>query len=92
MTFFLSIYGVARTILWILIIYFAVKIISRLLTPFLVRYAAKKMEQRFGNQFNNTQQYQTRQKEGETVVDKIPQQQKSSNKDVGEYVDFEEID
>ena len=92
MTFFLSIYGVARTILWILIIYFAVKIISRLLTPFLVRYAAKKMEQRFGNQFNNAPQHKTKQKEGETVVDKIPQQQKSSNKDVGEYVDFEEID
>ena len=92
MTFFLSIQGVAKTILYILIIYFVVKIISRLLTPFLVRYAAKKMEQRFGNQFNNEQQHQTRQKEGETVVDKIPQQQKSSNKDVGEYVDFEEID
>jgi len=30
-------------------------------------------------------------KEGEITIDKMPQQ-KSSNKDVGEYVDYEEID
>ena len=31
-------------------------------------------------------------KEGETVIDKMPNQNKQSNSDVGEYVDYEEID
>ena len=31
-------------------------------------------------------------KEGETVVDKQPVQRKESNNNVGEYVDFEEVD
>ena len=31
-------------------------------------------------------------KEGETVIDRRPRSQKESNKDVGEYVDYEEID
>ena len=31
-------------------------------------------------------------KEGETVIDRKPSQQNISNKNVGEYVDFEEIE
>jgi len=94
MIFSLSIYGVVRMILWILAIYFIVKIISRLLTPFLVKYAAKKMEQKFGQQFNSNdyKQRPKQHKEGETIIDKIPRKEKSSNNSVGEYVDFEEIE
>ena len=91
MIYSLSVVGVLRTILWILAVYFIVKIISRLVTPFLVRYASKKMEQKFGQSFNNSNQ-QPKQREGETTIDKMPHQKKSSNKNVGEYVDFEEID
>ncbi|RNC86312.1 MAG: DUF4834 family protein [Winogradskyella sp.] len=93
MSFFLSIVGLARTLLWIVAIYFIVKILSRLLAPFLLRFAAKKMEQRFGGQFNNRNPYQnTNQKEGETVIDKMPSNTNNSNKNVGEYIDYEEID
>lgn len=93
MIFTLSIVGVARTLIWILAIYFIVKILSRLFAPFLMRYAAKKMEQRFGQQFNTQQQSQsTKQNEGETVIDKMPSDTNSSNKNVGEYIDYEEID
>ena len=55
MIYTLSVVGVARTLVWIIAIYFIVKILSRLLTPFLMKYAAKKMEQRFGQQFNTQQ-------------------------------------
>lgn len=90
-----SIVGLARTLLWILLFYFAFKILARLLAPFLVKLAAKKMEQRFGQQFggfqNQTQQ-QPKHKEGETVIDKVPNRKKTSSNDVGEYIDFEEVD
>jgi len=54
---------------------------------------SKKMQERFGNQFQQQQnQYEQKHKEGETVIDKMPNKDKSSNKDVGEYIDYEEID
>jgi hypothetical protein len=54
---------------------------------------SKKMQERFGGQFQQYQNnQQTQQREGETVIDKMPERQKSSNKTVGEYVDYEEID
>ncbi len=90
-----SIVGFARTLLIILAVYFIVKILSRLFMPYMLRFVAKKAEQRFGQQFEaygrNPQQKQ-RQDVGETVIDKMPNNNKSSNKDVGEYIDYEEID
>lgn len=69
------------------------KTLSRILAPFLLRFVAKKAEQRFGGNFQNSQYTQkTNAKEGETVIDKMPNANKSSRKDVGEYIDFEEVD
>lgn len=85
--------GFIRTILILILIYYGVKILSRLFAPVLMRFVAKKAEQRFGQQFNQQQkQQQTAQKEGEISIDKTPKQNKTSNKNVGEYVDYEEID
>ena len=89
-----SVTGLMRTILIILLVYFGFKILARLFAPVLFKYVTKKAEKKFGQQFGNKNTNQTNQpteKEGETVIDKIPNT-KSSNKDVGEYVDYEEID
>ena len=86
--------GLVRMILIILLIYFGIKILSRLLTPFLIKYVSKKAEQRFGQQFGQFQGHARQQqpkKEGEVTIDKMPNT-KTSNKDVGDYVDYEEID
>ena len=85
-----SLTGFVRTILIILVIWYSVKILSRLFAPYLVRYVAKKAEQKFGQQFNNQQA--PKPKEGEISIDKMPDQNTSGNKNVGEYVDYEEID
>ena len=85
--------GLLRTILIILLIYYGVKVLSRIFAPFLVRFVAKKAEQKFGgyqNQANDRRRQ--KEKEGETVIDKMPQQPQKSNEKVGEYIDFEEID
>lgn len=94
MTQYASVIGLFRTILIIALIYFGFKILARLLAPFLLKFVAKKAEERFGNQFGGS--YQKKQqgpvkKEGEVTIDKIPNI-KTSNKDVGDYVDYEEIE
>ncbi len=90
---FASVTGFVRMILIILLIYFGIKILSRLFAPFLIKYVAKKAEQRFGDQFGQfgKQQQEKQKKEGEITIDKIPKT-KTSNKNVGDYVDYEEID
>ena len=90
---FASITGFFRMILIILLIYFGIKILSRLFAPFLVKYVAKKAEQRFGGQFGKfgKQPEEKIKKEGEVTIDKVPKT-KTSNKKVGDYVDYEEID
>ncbi|OUR90719.1 DUF4834 domain-containing protein [Flavobacteriales bacterium 34_180_T64] len=89
-----SFMGFLRTILIILLIYYGVKILSRIFAPYLLRYMSKKMQERFGQQFNQQEQKTkgASHKEGETVIDKVPQSDTSSNKNVGEYIDYEEID
>lgn len=93
MLHFASITGFVRTILIILLIYFGIKILSRLFAPILMKYVAKKAEERFGGGFG---QFQNRKQEpiktpGEVTIDKMPKT-KTSNKDIGDYVDYEEID
>ena len=52
------------------------------------------MQERFGDQFQQQQHAndRNRPKEGETVIDKMPNKAKTSDKKVGEYIDYEEID
>ena len=86
--------GLLRTILIIALVYYAIKILSRIFAPYLVKYAAKKAEERFGGQFGQFQKKssdEAAKKEGEITIDKIPKT-KTTNKDVGDYVDYEEID
>lgn len=85
--------GLLRTILIILLVYYGIKILSRIFAPYLIRYMSKKMQERFGGHFQQQQnQSEPKYKEGETVIDKVPKQDTSSNKNVGEYIDYEEID
>jgi hypothetical protein len=92
-----SVMGLLKTVLIILLFYFGFKILARLFAPLLLRFVAKKAEQKFGDQFGGfknqaNQKQQQKQKEGETVIDKMPKQNKSSNEKVGEYIDYEELD
>lgn len=87
-----SLYGFVRTILIILLVYYGIKILSRIFAPYLMRYMSKKMQQKFEGQFRQQQNQTQQQKEGETVIDKVPNRESSSNKKVGEYIDYEEID
>lgn len=87
-----SLYGFVRTILIILLVYYGIKILSRMFAPYLVRYMSKKVKQKFEGQFRQQQNHTPKHKEGETIIDKIPKRDSSTNKKVGEYIDYEEID
>ena len=81
-----SIVGLAKTILIILLVYTVFKYVMRLLAPLMIRSLAKRM----ANTFHQTPPRNPK-KEGEVTNDKKTNQSQTNN-NVGEYVDFEEID
>lgn len=83
--------GFLTTLLILVLIYYVLKILARMFAPYLIKKAVNKMQQKAEEQFKN-QNKDTGIKEGETVIDKRPTKPKQSNKDVGEYVDFEEVE
>ena len=87
-----SLTGFLEMLLIILLVYYGVKFLSRLFGPYMVRYLSKKMQEQFGGAYQQQNKSKTKYKEGETVIDKMPKQESSSNKNVGEYIDYEEID
>jgi hypothetical protein len=54
-----------------------------------MKFVAKKAQEHFGGSFQK--QNEPPRKEGEVTIDKVPNT-KSSNKNVGDYIDYEEID
>ncbi|MBJ60018.1 MAG: DUF4834 domain-containing protein [Flavobacteriales bacterium] len=74
-----------KVILLILIIFYSVRFISRLLFPLLFRTMVKKASR-------NMRSNEPKRREGEVSINKSSKQKKQSNTSVGEYVDFEEID
>lgn len=89
MKLFILLYAVNffRTLLVILIIYFALRILRRYVLPFLIERGLRKMQQ---NMYKQSGQQATR-PEGEVKVEGQPRQKGTTNTDDEEYVDFEEI-
>ena len=81
--------GLIKTILIIMIVYYALKFIARLAFPALIKKYMQNMEEKFRNQQGHNQQKDIN--IGETVIDKKTSTS-TSNKDVGEYVDYEEVE
>ena len=82
-----SIYGLAKTILILMLAYSIFKYVMRILSPWIVRSMARKMSQKF-NQPTQNYNYQH---EGDVSIDKTEKKQHPKH-DVGEYVDYEELD
>ncbi|WP_232731513.1 DUF4834 family protein [Tenacibaculum sp. SZ-18] len=80
-----------RTLLIIALVYYTLKFLARLFAPFLMKKAVQKMQERAEKQYGGAKKNNDV-KVGETIIDKKPNQSKESDKSVGEYIDFEEID
>ncbi|WP_286761629.1 DUF4834 domain-containing protein [Salegentibacter sp. UBA1130] len=83
---------VLQTILIILLVYFAFKMLIKWFGPLILKYFLRKMGKRFEEQFRQQQGPTSQKKEGKVSIDKKPKGKRNSNKNVGEYIDYEEID
>ena len=85
--------GVLRTLLWILLGYYALKLLARLLRPWFHAYARKKTEEMFRQAASGASSKEDPESRvGEVTIDKKPAERKASGKKVGEYIEFEEIE
>lgn len=79
-----------KTIGIIVIVYYGLKFLGRLLFPIVVKKAVNNMQER---QTQYQRQHQQQQKpEGQVTVENNQRQQTRANNAEGEYVDFEEIE
>ena len=85
--------GLLKFLCWFLFIYYLVKVLVRILAPILLRNITIKMQDRFKDQFHrqHTQSEDAVQEEGKITIEKTNTSRKKS-KDIGDYVDFEEIE
>ena len=86
--------GILKTILVVLLVYYLLRILSRWFAPKLFAYAARRTERHFKEQFENFQAFDAEEErpEGDVSIDKKPTRKKSTSKDIGEYIDFEELE
>lgn len=84
-----------RTIGIILLVIYGLKFIGKYIIPLLLKRAVNKAQERAQNQQSNYQNTtEPNVNVGETIIDKssVDNSKKKINDDVGEYVDYEEVD
>jgi hypothetical protein len=86
--------GLLKAVLIILLIYYLFKILFRIFAPKLFGYALKKTEARFREQFGPfSDDGSTSNETDHRTIFRTKNRQKSNpDKNVGEYIDFEEVD
>ena len=82
-----SLIGFIKTLLILLLMYTLFKYIIRLFAPFIISLIARMISRKFDQSQSDSTQYD----EGEISIDKSITKNKSNN-DLGDYVDYEEID
>lgn len=81
--------GFIRTVLVLLIIFYAVRLITRFLLPYVFRKTINDMQAKMQQQMREQQRQGKR--EGEVTIERNPNQN-NRNSQTGEYIDFEEVD
>jgi hypothetical protein len=83
-----------KTILVIILVYYLFKMLVKLFAPKILNYAAKKTEAHFKEKFGGFTQQNPMNEErvGDVIIKKKSTEKKDTSKNVGDYIDFEEID
>ncbi|MGB5204969.1 DUF4834 family protein [Eudoraea sp.] len=87
--------GFLRTILIILLVYYMLKLFAKWFGPRIVGYAARRTEKHFKDKFDQFQGYQNQEdntNEGEIIIEKKTVQKNKNSEQLGEFIDFEEIE
>jgi hypothetical protein len=82
--------GLFRTIIFIAIVYFVIRLFTRYVLPLILENKIKDMQQKMHEQ--QKQQKRTGKQEGEVTIEYDPKRNNIRNRDDGEYVDFEEVE
>lgn len=83
--------SVLKTVLIILLIYFGFKIFIKWFGPLILKWFLKRIGQKVQQQFTGSASSKPKKKQKVVIDSDIPKTGKS-NKKVGEYIDFEEIE
>ena len=87
----LNIVGFVRTVIFLLAVYFIIKLFTRYILPLILEKKIRQMQHDL-NERTRRQQNNNR-PEGEVTINYGPQRSNNPNRhDEGEYVDFEEVD
>jgi hypothetical protein len=81
--------GIIKTLIVIALVYYAAKFIIKVFAPLLFSKLLRYMANNVAKQ--QSHQHSQNTKVGETTIDAKPPTDKNMNKNVGEYIDFEEI-
>ncbi|MBC2840673.1 DUF4834 domain-containing protein [Robiginitalea sp. SC105] len=85
--------GILKVLLFLLLGYYFLMILGRLLGPWLRSYASRKTEEYFREAFNQAPPAgRDVNRTGEVTIDRKPQKEQRSGEPVGEYIEYEEID
>jgi hypothetical protein len=71
-------------------IFFLSVVLLSYVIRFLLRIFLKRMQKRYNNQYNQSDT--TNRKEGEVHVSQVKQKDKIVDNNVGDYIDYEEVD
>lgn len=77
--------GLLKVLFWLIVSYYAIKFLFRLLAPMLVEQAVKKAQQ---TMYERQQQQYSAPRQSDHSKKERPREKKK----VGEYIDYEEID
>ena len=80
-----------RTIGIILLVIYGIKFMAKYLLPIILKRAVNKAQERAQGRSSGFDQSQPDMKVGETIIDKKPSNS-SQTTNVGDYVDYEEVD
>tara|TARA_X000000368_G_C22956374_1_gene678928 strand:- start:328 stop:588 length:261 start_codon:yes stop_codon:yes gene_type:complete len=82
--------GLIKFIFWFFFISYLIKVIARIFAPLLMKRFANKMQENFQRKYQNTQN--PPQEEGKVTLEKTKPSAPIKSDDVGDYVDFEEVE
>jgi len=84
--------GFLKFILLFFLIILGLRLLIRIFGPYLMRYFINRIQKKASQGFQDFQSDNNSFNEEESAIDYRPPNKRKSNKDVGEYIDFEEID
>ncbi|KOS04878.1 hypothetical protein AM493_01595 [Flavobacterium akiainvivens] len=84
--------GLLKTIFIIVLVYYAIRFLMRLLAPVIVQEVVKKAEQNFQRAHNQQQSQQQQYGYDNNAYQQPKPEKPREKKKVGEYIDFEEIE